>query len=144
MVSFPQVSPPCMHLFFPNACHMPCPFHPPWFGHPHNILWAARSWSSSLCSLLHSPVTSSLLDPNTVLSTLFSNRFNICSSHNVRDQVSHPYKRRQNYSFVYFNICISGQQTGSQKTLDRMTAAFHEFNLTLVWLCNVIYIIKIV
>jgi hypothetical protein len=26
-----------------------------------------RSWSSSLCSLLHSPVTSSLLGPNTFL-----------------------------------------------------------------------------
>ena len=33
-----------------------------------------RSWSSSLCSFLHSPVTSSLLGPNILLSTLFSNR----------------------------------------------------------------------
>ena len=32
-----------------------------------------RSLSSSLCSLLHSPVTSSLLGPNILLSTLFSN-----------------------------------------------------------------------
>src|SRR5215470_11501989 len=32
-----------------------------------------RSFSSSLCSFLHSPVTSSLLGPNTLLSTLFSN-----------------------------------------------------------------------
>jgi hypothetical protein len=31
------------------------------------------SLSSSLCSLLHSPVTSSLLGPNIFLSTLFSN-----------------------------------------------------------------------
>jgi hypothetical protein len=29
-----------------------------------------RSWSSSLCSFLHSPVTSSLLGPNILLSTL--------------------------------------------------------------------------
>jgi hypothetical protein len=34
-----------------------------------------RSLSSSLCSLLHSPVTSSLLDPNILLSTLFSNTY---------------------------------------------------------------------
>ena len=33
-----------------------------------------RSKSSSLCSLLHSPVTSSLLGPNTFPSTLFSNQ----------------------------------------------------------------------
>ena len=32
-----------------------------------------RSLSSSLCSLLHSPVTSSLLDPNILLNTIFSN-----------------------------------------------------------------------
>jgi hypothetical protein len=33
-----------------------------------------RSLSSSLCSFLYSPVTSSLLVPNIVLNTLFSNR----------------------------------------------------------------------
>ena len=33
-----------------------------------------RSLSSSLCSFLHSPVTSSLLGPNVLLSTLFSNK----------------------------------------------------------------------
>ena len=32
-----------------------------------------RSLSSSLCSLLHSPVTSSLLGPNILLNTIFSN-----------------------------------------------------------------------
>ena len=32
-----------------------------------------RSLSTSLCSLLHSPVTSSLLGPNILISTLFSN-----------------------------------------------------------------------
>ena len=34
-----------------------------------------RSPRSSLCSFLHSPVTSSLLGPNILLSTLFSNTF---------------------------------------------------------------------
>ena len=32
-----------------------------------------RSFSSSLCNLLHSPVTSSLLSPNILLNTMFSN-----------------------------------------------------------------------
>jgi len=48
-----------------------------------------RSLSSSLCSFLHSPVTSSLLDPNILLSTL-SLRFSL----NASDQVSHPYKKQ--------------------------------------------------
>ena len=51
-----------------------------------------RSLSSSLCSLLHSPVTSSLLGPNILPNTMFSNTLNFLSSRNVSDQVSHPYK----------------------------------------------------
>ena len=51
-----------------------------------------RSLSSSLCSFLHSPVTSSLLDPNILLNTLFSNTLSLRSSLNVSEQVSHPYK----------------------------------------------------
>ena len=51
-----------------------------------------RSLSSSLCSFLHSPVTSSLLGPNILLNTLFSNTLSLRSSLNVSDQVSYPYK----------------------------------------------------
>jgi len=51
-----------------------------------------RSFGSSLCSFLHSPVTSSLLGPNILLNTLFSNTLSLRSSLNVSDQVSHPYK----------------------------------------------------
>jgi hypothetical protein len=45
-----------------------------------------RSLSYSLCSLLHSPVASSLLGPNILLSTLFSNTPSLRSSLSVRDQ----------------------------------------------------------
>ena len=51
-----------------------------------------KSFSSSLCNLLHSPVTSSLLGPNILLNTMFSNTLSFLSSGNVNDQVSHPYK----------------------------------------------------
>ena len=51
-----------------------------------------RSLSSSLCSFLHSPVTSSLLGPNILLSTLFSNTLSLRYSISVSDQVSHPIK----------------------------------------------------
>jgi len=51
-----------------------------------------RSFSSSLCSFLHSPVTSSLLGPNILLNTLFSNTLSLRSSLIVSDQVSHPYE----------------------------------------------------
>ena len=51
-----------------------------------------KSFSSSLCSLLHSPVTSSLLGPNILLNAIFSNTLSFLSSRSVSDQVSHPYK----------------------------------------------------
>ena len=51
-----------------------------------------RSLTSSLCSLLHYPVTSSLLGPNILLSTPFSNIPSLRPSLNVSDQVSQPSK----------------------------------------------------
>ena len=46
-----------------------------------------RSLSSSWCSFLHSPVNSSLLHPNILLNTQFSNTLSLRSSLNVIDQV---------------------------------------------------------
>jgi hypothetical protein len=46
--------------------------------------------SSSLCSLLHPPVTTSVFGPNILLSTLFSNTLSLSSFLNVREQVPHP------------------------------------------------------
>ena len=39
-----------------------------------------KSFSSSLCNLFHSPVTSSLLGPNILLNTMFSNTLSFLSS----------------------------------------------------------------
>src|SRR5215475_9915968 len=63
-----------------------------------------RSFSYSLCSFLHSPVTSSLLGPNTLLSTLFSKTISLPSSLNVSDQVSHPYKITSKIIVLYILI----------------------------------------
>ena len=64
-----------------------------------------RSLSSSLCSFLHSPATSSLLGSNILLNALFSNTLSLRSSLNVRDQVFTPIKNnRQNYNSVYLNL----------------------------------------
>ena len=43
-----------------------------------------KSFSSSLYNLLHSPVTSSLLGPNILINTIFSNTLSFLSSLNVR------------------------------------------------------------
>src|SRR5215475_7947913 len=63
-----------------------------------------RPFSSSLCNFLNSPVTTSLLDPNTLLNSLFSNTLSLCSSLNVSDQVSHPYKTTGRIILLYILI----------------------------------------
>ena len=63
-----------------------------------------KSFSSSLCNLLHSPVTSSLLGPNIFLNTLFSNTLSFLSSRSVNDQVSHPYKTTGKVTVLYILI----------------------------------------
>ena len=63
-----------------------------------------KSLSFSLCSFLHYPVTSSLLGANIFLKTLFSNSLSLRSSHNVNDQVSHPYKTTGKISSLYLNL----------------------------------------
>ena len=64
-----------------------------------------RSFSSSSWCLLHSPVTSSLLGPNILLNTIFSNTLSFLSSLSVSDQVSHPYKTTGKIVVLY--ICVS-------------------------------------
>jgi len=53
----------------------------------------------------------SLLGPNTLLNTLFSNTHSLLSFLNVSDQVSHPYKTTGKiivfYIYIYIYIYIS-------------------------------------
>jgi len=63
-----------------------------------------KSFSSSLCNLLQSPITSSLLDPNILLNTMFSNTLSLLSSRNVSDQVSQPYKTTDKIIVLYILI----------------------------------------
>ena len=75
----------------PRIHYMPRQSHSSRFYHPNNIGWGVKV-SSSLCIFLHSFATSFLLGPNILLNTLFSNTLSLCSSLNVRNQVSHAYK----------------------------------------------------
>jgi hypothetical protein len=65
-----------------------------------------RSLSFSLCSFLHSPVTSNLLGPNILLNTLLSNTRSLRSWVNVTNQVSHPYKKQAKvYKVIKKSLC---------------------------------------
>jgi Ca2+/Na+ antiporter len=65
-----------------------------------------RLLSSSLCSFLHSLVTSSLLGSNILPSTLFSNTLSRRSSLKVRDQVSHSYKTKNKIIVLHILIFV--------------------------------------
>jgi hypothetical protein len=57
-----------------------------------------------LCSFLKPPITSSLFGPNILLGKLFSDTLSLCSSLNVRDQVSHPYRTTGKTTVLYILI----------------------------------------
>jgi hypothetical protein len=76
-------------LFSPFLLHAQ-PSYPPALDDSNYTWQKHKSRSSSLCSFLHSPVTSSLFGPNILLSTLFSNTLSLHSSLNFKDQVLHP------------------------------------------------------
>jgi len=55
-------------------------------------------WSSSTQNTFQPPTISTLLGPNTLLSTLFSNTLNLCSSFSIRDQIPIQNKRKIKHS----------------------------------------------
>jgi hypothetical protein len=99
------LSPPTTYTLFssPHSCNIPRPSHPPWLDHCIAIILSEeyKSRRSSLCSFLHSPITSSLFGPNILLSTLFSDTLSLYSSLNVRVQVSHPHTTSDKIILLY-------------------------------------------
>jgi hypothetical protein len=71
VLSFLPVS--YMHSYSHHSCYIPCQFHTTWLiiGEEYKLL------SSSLSSFLQPLVTSSVLGPNILLSTLFSNTLSL-------------------------------------------------------------------
>ena len=137
MVLFPQVSPPkpCITLLSPiNATWSAHLIHLdliPWvFGEQY------RSLSSSLCSFLYSAVTSSLLGPNILLNTLFSNTLSLCSSFKMSDQVSHPYKTNGKIIILYILIFIFFDSKPEDKTwCTEWQQALPDLRLLLILIC---------
>jgi hypothetical protein len=77
------------------------------FDHPNNIWWSLQIISSSLCIFLYSLVTSSILDSNILLNTLFSDTLSLHFLLNVSDQVLHPYKTTRKITVLYILIIYS-------------------------------------
>jgi hypothetical protein len=98
-----------------------------------------KLWSTSLCSFLHPPAISSLYIPNIILSTMFSITVSLCSSLNIRDQVSHPHRTTGKMKTLYnciliFNISDS---RGEDKTFWTEWPVFFRFSN---WTANAFHI----
>ena len=122
MVFFLQIS-------VPKSCiHMSCP---PFVLHVLSISFFLigspgkdfRSLSSTLCSFLHFPVTSSLLCPNDFLSTLFSNTLSLRLALNVRETKFHTHTKQQaKLQFCKFECFYVWKENGRQSNLQRTIA----------------------
>jgi hypothetical protein len=71
---------------------MPRPTHSSRFYYPHNSGWGIQIMELLIMKFSPLPRYLSLLGPNILLNTLFSNTLSLRSSLNVSDQISHPYK----------------------------------------------------
>ena len=62
-------------------------------------------------------VTLFILGPNIFLGNLFSNNLTVCSSLNIRDQVSHPHKTDKITGLFALMFIFLGQKTAAQNIL---------------------------
>ena len=129
-VRFPHQNPvyasPLVHTRY-----MILPSHSSQFDHPNNIGWVQIN-TSSLCSFLHSIVTSSLLGPNILLNTL-----SLLSSFNVSDQVSHPYNTTGRIIFLYILIFkFLDSKLEDKRFCTKWQQTFPDFNplVTFTWI----------
>jgi hypothetical protein len=136
VAAFPQffLLKPCIHLSSPLLIRATCPALLILLAFITRIIFSEedRSLNSPLCSFLHSTFTSSLLDPNILPSTLFSNTLSLRSSLNVSYQVSHPYKTTDKIIFLYILIFIFLDSKLEDKTYcTKWLETFPEFNVLL-------------
>ena len=123
---------PTKTLYTPLPSPMPHPSHSSWFI-ARTILGEEHISLCSLCSFLHSPVTSSLLGPYILLNNLFSNTLSLRSSLNVSDQVSHPYKTTSKIIVLYiFIIKVLESKLEDKRFCTEWHQIFPEFNLLLI------------
>ena len=123
--------------------HATCPAHfiPLDLITPQILGEVYKSLSSSLCSFLHSPVTSYLLGPNIWIRTLDL----WCSYFSVRDQVSYPHITTGKTIVLYILIFIFLGSTPEHKSFcTEWRQAFPDFSLLLIYFWTEFWLLRVV
>lgn len=104
------------------------------FGENHDL------WCPSLCTALHSPITSSLLKPKYLLKTLFPSTLSLGTSLSASDKVSHTYKRTGTIIILYILTFIFWITNGRQNVLDRTVSGIPWVDCALNFFMNAVFI----
>jgi hypothetical protein len=119
-------------VLFP-ARHMPRSPHSPWFDPPNDTCGWVQIMKPLLVQL--SPFSSHFIPiwSKYLLRTLFSYTLSLCSSLNMRDPVSHPYKITGRILVLYILTFTFLDSRGEDKRLwTEWQQAFPEFSLLLI------------
>jgi hypothetical protein len=117
---------PCTLLSF----RMPCPSHLPWHDLPNDIYWWVQIMKFLTVQLPPFPRHITLLGPDILLKTLFSDTLNLCSSLSVRDQVSHPHKTSGRIMVLYIlTFTFLDSRRDDKRLWTECYQAFPEFSL---------------
>lgn len=109
-----------------------------------------------LCSLFNSPVTSSPVGQNIFLSNLFSINLSLFFSLNLKDQVSHPYRKTGKIKLLCFSLlfiltllhfssrsAIFLKTYFNSLTKDKRNTEMHFRAIIWLWLCHSVSSISI-
>jgi len=115
------------------------------FVHPNYIWSGAQVIKLLICSFVHSPATSSLLGPNILLSTIFSNTLSLRYILYASDHISHPYKTTGKILILYILIFILfDSKLEDKRFCTEWQQTFLDFHLLLNFFPNWILFVKIV
>jgi hypothetical protein len=91
----------CMYFHVPHSCYMPHLSNYPWFAIPIIVCEECEFMKLTIVLFVHPP---SIMGPNIQHPVL--KPLSVCSSLNVRDRVSHPYKTMSKITIlcVFFNF----------------------------------------
>jgi len=110
-----------------HAYYMANPIHRSQFDQSNKFQKEYKSWRSSTCNFLQSPVTSPLLAPNVFFSILFSNALSLCAFLYVKDPSFTPTQKQIILSHI--TICTSSDIKKEDKNSGKQQHAFPIINM---------------